>query len=1026
MAGFVCHWNGCYRQFPTSYSLRRHKARASHEHTPVSVSREGGANGTCQRGVLSMGRVDEEDVVEGEDMHRYERHRMLDSMEAMTEEVVLPESIQMDEEEMPAVDVVHAVDIEQEEHNEEDATTPPSDACGDVVHALADVQDHVSKALFRALFMSLMSADLDMGELRRTIKQKDCRVVSDKLRRGGIVESGFQRKEVLLDTGELKATYYTRDIVEVVRKQVELVEELVCDRKGGGCTCRLEHVQRFECSAEAIRVKQHVRNSIMESEDGSMLWNDDAENGTVDDVLYLQMYSDKSALTLKGGSTKLYPLHISVLNMCPRKRTRCIQSGGTIVALLPVQFEQCVPLGADNSARMGPVRHVREDIMRLTQMCISAILCPLEEQALHGMTIDSVHTRRRWFPVLVSVCADLPESKDLSALRGGTSTNKPCTRCNITKVQLGSGNVAEARSDAQVFNVRERVRDLLEKANSCRAQGEKAMFFSLRDESRAILQMESLQPWESVLPYKLMLERNVRSTYQIFTFEPLHNMSLGISKLLKSNIYAILGEPDLLTRFLRSSWPIPRASVLRGANMFLRNIHKQWTAPGISFHYCGSGTGSRLDGIFTETGLRGMLEGKEYDLLDEVFPFIAAYMDRVCGIRSGRLTELCVMYTELLHWVFRRGLDKHWGTEEVRDLGMYIRRFISRMVRAFPSVRGVGCMTTKFHMLTHLAEDIARFGSVVWLDASSYENAHGVLKRIYRRTSGRKNGGMREMVSRAPRELLRLSERMYAEERPAKKAKVETYICGQKHLEKTTFSDVRRACLAFVSGEGSSEGRVDLDIVAQKVVRLLGRDACHVFANVVSQELGIEAVHNTSQLGIGRTAYVKGGVVPILEDFNGRTSEVHVGHVAQESTQRVYATEGFAGDDRTRQSFVAYRGSGNPGAEIGPVGFARVLLLFQCENGQEAKQPYAFIQYLDPVPARDDRDKVLGCVVLRWSNHADCDEDGVGPWFGLTKLEDVCGTLHVVEDVGVGTDMSQTVEWYDRRFYVNRFYRRGQ
>lgn len=44
-----------------------------------------------------------------------------------------------------------------------------------------------------------------------------------------------------------------------------------------------------------------------------------------------------------------------------------------------------------------------------------------------------------------------------------------------------------------------------------------------------------------------------------------------------------------------------------------------------------SQTSSRLNGFFTSTGLKAMLEEKDYDAIDAVFTFAAAFIDRGTG-----------------------------------------------------------------------------------------------------------------------------------------------------------------------------------------------------------------------------------------------------------------------------------------------------------------------------------------------------------------------------------------------------------
>ena len=69
----------------------------------------------------------------------------------------------------------------------------------------------------------------------------------------------------------------------------------------------------------------------------------------------------------------------------------------------------------------------------------------------------------------------------------------------------------------------------------------------------------------------------------------------------------------------------------------------------LQFNYTSSEKGKRVNGIFTNEGIRRMLGGKNYRAIDMVFPFVAAFIDMCCGeTDSCPLTKVCSQYTELM------------------------------------------------------------------------------------------------------------------------------------------------------------------------------------------------------------------------------------------------------------------------------------------------------------------------------------------------------------------------------------------
>jgi len=77
--------------------------------------------------------------------------------------------------------------------------------------------------------------------------------------------------------------------------------------------------------------------------------------------------------------------------------------------------------------------------------------------------------------------------------------------------------------------------------------------------------------------------------------------------------------------------------------------------------------------------------------------------------------------------------------EEVLRLGKYMPHFMKMFKRATDRSEGMGMDIIKFHLLTHLAEDIIRFGPSTGYDSSFCESMHKAFKKDARRTQRRNN-----------------------------------------------------------------------------------------------------------------------------------------------------------------------------------------------------------------------------------------------------------------------------------------------
>ena len=152
---------------------------------------------------------------------------------------------------------------------------------------------------------------------------------------------------------------------------------------------------------------------------------------------------------------------------------------------------------------------------------------------------------------------------------------------------------------------------------------------SALDFSENLLKQESLSPLPSFL--EVIVQRYPSflppSLYEIFTYEPLHNLHLGISKLLKTLTFDLVGSEKIVSFISaknsnKAKFASKRTPILRACNSLLRAIEEDSTTTSIHVDFSTKETSSALNGLFLESGIRGMLEGKDYRNLDYIFPLL--------------------------------------------------------------------------------------------------------------------------------------------------------------------------------------------------------------------------------------------------------------------------------------------------------------------------------------------------------------------------------------------------------------------
>lgn len=682
--------------------------------------------------------------------------------------------------------------------------------------------------------------------------------------------------------------------------------------------------------------------------------------------------------------------------------------------------------------------------MRMIHRAMKMVVWPLKRYERSGFNVKTREgVEWRCVPLLVSYCCDIPEGKDISGVRHGVAVRRPCVRCMVTGEDIIAGRRSDIRSMEDTRRVRRIVcsgRDGSDERDRIAREG---LVVGEGESGSALLKSYSLSKWPSFL--EEMMGRGGKSgdVYSIFTFEPLHNLHLGISKLVKECTMSYLSSDRLMTgggEKGRKPFVKVRTRILRGCNALLATIEREGEVPGVRIDFgkvCGT---SGLDGIFTKNGLKGMLEGRDYKGLDKVFPFVAAFIDRCTGHeRTAPMTRVHTMYSEIVNEVTGDGEYKIRSEEELVKLEERVKEFKRELVERFDDHCESGLYTLKFHLLDHMVEDIRKFGTLSVLDGSPFEHFNVHIKQAYRKTSQRRSTRMMETVG--------VIERRYDGRcgYVGEKGNGRMGMKGERRMrlersgpylvrdgERLGVDEVARAVEEGVGGRSGVS-------FANKLVELFGASTMKTYCALVREidsERGRNVTDAQIRLVFVKSGYLLGGRVPTLKDVDYVHGMIKEGGEYERRVQRVFASDNFGTSGVCRNSYVLVSGGGYKGEGLW---VAKVLLLFRMNlGGEEVGKEYAFLQYMEVSRPVDVIEETLNCVCLRWSTDDEVDyscgggRNGekrgrlqVGEWFGIEELGTLKGCVNVIRSNHAIEPFTKRLAWPYRRFYVNRFHVEG-
>jgi len=917
------------------------------------------------------------------------------------------------------------------------------------------------RELLKEVIEILNKDSFSIKHFREKIKSiSNCREVIKEELDKKMESDGFEKSEVKLtkDGHITKTSFFKKNVIAVLRKQVEL-----CMNQNFKVTIEKDIVQEEgkddgeEHPTNTLffrNINRMKRASVMKCPEMEVIWY---ENGECKSFTGLcQVFTDKTASSLNAKAMTAHAVHLTLLNFDKRFREWLINHGHTIIGFLPTKMnavdfveDDCkgaidtdenehIPNGSatdyviplNDRLEMTSNNNGRLQKMNVIHSVMKDILSPLTETNKIGFKCETKDGRKYYcHPIICSYCCDIPEGKDLSGIRHNTNTKYPCIRCLSSLNDIRNNRTGKERTVEQMNVILEQVQMLMQNGKS---NGK------TKKQTEKLLKEWSLSEYNSVL-VELYLENEMfilPGLYTIFTFEMLHNLHLGLSKLLKRSVYNYISSRrvvrmSLLTGNKERVIGSMKNQILKACNSILRDIQENNHTPGLHFDFSTKDCSKQLNGIFTNDGLKGMLEGKDYRNLDYVFPFVTAFIDKITGQNNNpELTEINIIYTDIVNEL-TRPIQKVNLQQKCDKLRKKIKKWKDLYKAFFEKYCDEGLFTLKYHLMDHLVDDLEKYTDLSFIASSPYEYFNTWIKNGYRETSKRIDSALEETVK-----VLDHTIRSYKKEFDFKASRFE-----KRGMEQKLSKSVGKCSLMQLK-QINTKSTENVNIANNEVpdvIMALTDEERNILTSLIEDELRKEEVKwmdSEVQLEISNSAYVDHTKIPTLEDYDMEKNKVLFKENLnqKEGLVRIVASNSFGPNKKKTNSFIYMKGQDESSVEEFWFAQCRVLLSIQSKGNNFHKE-YVFVRFMITTPPLDKVDKALGCINLRWET-----EDGIdytvrdncsrrsdvivsGENYGLVEFQSVCGDMQLIRANYAISPFCKELPWTHHRFYVNRFLR---
>lgn len=134
--------------------------------------------------------------------------------------------------------------------------------------------------------------------------------------------------------------------------------------------------------------------------------------------------------------------------------------------------------------------------------------------------------------------------------------------------------------------------------------------------------------------------------------------------------------------------------------------------------------------LYRSNGNRSMLKGKEFDQLDSVFTFVAAFVNGSMGEEHRyQMTHIRTKFSKLLHLLHHKKMHHVLALQYLNTILQCAQNIKELLKDTFNTDGETSLYLLKFHLLDHVVEDLDHFRCLGLVSSVAYKQFNFHIKR---------------------------------------------------------------------------------------------------------------------------------------------------------------------------------------------------------------------------------------------------------------------------------------------------------